>query len=157
MSPALTSIVVSRSISLAVTCCVLLACFSAPEAVVARVPTTGAAHTVRLGREFKLRPGQQASLKGTKLRVTFMNVKEDSRCPSNVTCVWAGNGAVRLWVSNGKGGEALILNTQGGPSLVAERHYKGFKIKLVALAPYPRTDRPIAAGDYTSTLLISKQ
>ena len=37
----------------------------------------GAARAVVLGREFELRPDEQARLMRTKLRITFMNVKDD--------------------------------------------------------------------------------
>ena len=145
-----------RLIALGLICCVLAACCGALEAVNAAVPADGAAHAVRVGREFKLSPGQQASLKGTKLRFKFMNVKDDSRCPKDVTCVWAGNAAVRVWVTNGRGGTTLTLNTNKSPTLGDEAQYQGYKIKLVDLSPYPHSDKNIAAGDYTATLLVSK-
>lgn len=144
-------------ISVGLSCCVLLACSGAPEAVVASVPTNGVAHAVRLGHEFKLTHGQQVSLKGTKLRLTFMNVKDDSRCPKDVTCVWAGNAAVRLWLTNGRGGKAVTLNTAKSPTLSDEAQYHGYKIKLVDLNPYPRSSHKIAQSDYTATLLVTKE
>ena len=146
----------SRLISLGISCLVLLACGGAAQAVVPVVPAKGAAQTVRLSREFKLRPGQQVSVKGTKLRITFMNVKEDSRCPKDVTCVWAGNAAVRLWVTSGKRSETLTLNTNKSPTLSDEVEFKGYKIKLVDLSPYPRSDHKIANSDYTATLLVTR-
>ena len=150
------SIFTSRLTSLGITCFLLLACCGATDAVVAVVPSSGAARVVRLGREFKLSPGQQVSVKGTKLRITFMNVKEDSRCPSDVNCVWAGNAALRVWVTNGRGGKTVALNTNKSPTFGDEAQYQGFKIRLVTLSPYPRTDRKIAPRDYTATLLVSK-
>jgi hypothetical protein len=146
----------SRLISVGLNCCVLLACSGATEAVVASVATNGAARVVRLGHEFKLTPGQQASLKGTKLRITFMNVKDDSRCPKDVTCVWAGNAAVRVWVTNGRGGKTLTVNTGKSSTLSDEAEFKGYKIKLVELSPYPDSKHKIAPSDYTATLLVSK-
>lgn len=146
-----------RLIALGISCVVMLAGGVAPEAVFATVPTNGAAQTVRLGREFKLRPGQQASLKGTKLRITFMNVKDDSRCPKDVTCVWAGNAAVRIWVTNGRSSKTLTLNTARSQSLSNEVQYQGYKISLVDLSPYPRSTQKIAKRDYRATLLVSKE
>ena len=97
----------SRFVSLVLSFSFVLACGGA----FASVRANGAAQTVRLEREFKLRPGQQATVKGTKSGITFMNVGEDSRCPKDVTCVWAGNATVRLWVTNGRSSKSLTLNT----------------------------------------------
>ncbi len=85
-----------------------------------------------------------------------MNVREDSRCPKDVTCVWAGNAAVRLWVTSGRSGKTVTLNTNKSPTLSDEVEYKGYKIKLVDLSPYPRSDQKIAKGEYRATLLVSK-
>jgi hypothetical protein len=113
---------------------------------------------VRLGREFKLRPRQQVTLQGESLQITFVEVKDDSRCPADVTCVWAGNAAVRLEVSwRGRARKSLRLNTSGSPSLVGENQYRGYQVKLVGLSPYPRSDRSIAPRDYVATLLVSKE
>jgi len=136
-----------------VTFSMVLACGGA----FASVSANGAAQTVRLEREFKLRPGQQASVKGTKLRITFMSVKDDSRCPKDVTCVWAGNATVRLWVTNGRSSKSLTLNTAKSQSLSNEVVYQGYKITLVDLSPYPHSKHKIAKSDYRATLLVSKE
>jgi hypothetical protein len=147
----------SSLILFGISCVVLLACSGALGARGRRVPANGAARAVVLGREFELRPGQQARLMRTKLRITFMNVKDDSRCPKDVTCVWAGNATVRLWVTDGRGGKSLTLNTNKSPTLSDEAQYQEYKIKLVDLSPYPRSDQKIAKSDYTATLLVSKK
>jgi hypothetical protein len=111
----------------------------------------------RLGREFQIRARHQVTLKREGLRVEFAAVTEDSRCPADVQCIWAGNATVRLEVSvNGRGSKSLTLNTHRGPSLVDETQYRGYKLKLVQLKPYPRSNRDIAAGDYVATLLVTK-
>jgi hypothetical protein len=110
-----------------------------------------------LGREFTLRARQQITLPREGLRIKFVSVKEDSRCPTDVQCVWAGNAAVRLDVSiRGKGSKILTLNTNNRSSSVDENLYRGYKLKLVDLRPYPRSNRKIAPGDYVVTLLVSK-
>lgn len=134
--------------------CVLL--FGCGSALRANTDTDGAMQTVRLGREFKLRVGQQAALRGTKLRIKFAAVN-DGRCPSDAVCVWAGNAAVRLQVSLRGGSEDMTLNTGGGPAFVGEKEYQGFKIKMVALNPYPRSDLKITLRDRIVTLVVSKE
>ena len=112
---------------------------------------------VRLGREFKLNAGRQVTVKGTKLRIRFIAVENDSRCPRDVTCVWAGNAAVQLQLGTGRGSKTVTLNTSKSASFVSEIEYHGYKVKLVDLSPYPRSDRKIAPRDYTATLLVSKE
>jgi|SRR6185437_8310892 len=111
----------------------------------------------RLDQEFKLKAGQQATVKGTKLRIRFIAVENDSRCPSDVTCVWAGNAAVQLQLATGRNSKTVTLNTSKSPSFVGEIEYRGYKVKLVDLSPYPRSNRKIGRREYTATLLVSKE
>ena len=112
---------------------------------------------VRLGREFKLKAGRQVTVKGTKLRIRFVTVENDSRCPSDVTCVWAGNAAVQLQLGTGRGSKTVTLNTSKSPSFAGETEYRGYRVKLVDLNPYPRSDRKIGRRDYTATLLVTRE
>jgi hypothetical protein len=148
----------SRLISFGITGAMLLGCWSAVSGdghafVLRKRPT----QVARLGREFKLRAGHQVTLKREGLRIKFAAVTEDSRCPAGVQCIWAGNAAVRLELSvRGGGSKSLTLNTNGGPSHIDEDQYQGYKVKLVELNPYPRSDHQIAAGNYVATLLVAK-
>jgi len=142
----------SRMASLAIGCLVLFG----SAGVLAANPHSSGALDVRLGREFKLKPGRQVTVKGTKLRIRFVAVENDSRCPSDVTCVWAGNAAVQLQLGTGRDSKTVTLNTSMSPSFAGETEYRGYKVKLVDLSPYPRSDRKIARRDHTATLLVSK-
>jgi hypothetical protein len=141
-----------RLISIGAICFVLFVSASAANAITKTKPTTPVA---RLGRPFKLNVGRQVTLE--RLRIKFAAVTQDSRCPADVTCVWAGNAAVRLDVStNRSNSKSLTLNTGRSPSSANEAQYQGYNLKLVDLSPYPRSDRKIAAGDYVVTMLVSK-
>ena len=136
-------------------CC--LGVFASAGVLTANPHSNSALESVRLGREFKLKVGRQVTVKGTKLRIRFVTVESDSRCPSDVTCVWAGNAAVRLQLGSGRGSKTVTLNTSKSPSFVGETEYQGYKVKLVELSPYPRSDRKIGPRDYAATLLVSKE
>lgn len=142
-----------RMVSLALICVLLAFC----GVLAANSDLTSALNVVRLGREFKLNSGRQVTVKGTKLRIRFIAVENDSRCPRDVTCVWAGNAAVQLQLGTGKGSKTVTLNTSKSASFVGEMEYHRYKVKLVDLSPYPRSDRKIAPRDYTATLLVSKE
>lgn len=104
-----------------------------------------------LGQPFELRPGASAILQDG-LKVTFDEVSADSRCPMGVLCVWAGDAIVRVRLAPPVGSHVeRELHTQLDGS---ETSYLAYAIKLVALAPYPRSDRRIPPNDYAATLIV---
>jgi hypothetical protein len=129
----------------------------AVEAVAAprRVAATEAA---RIGREFKIKVGRTLTFRGEVLRLRLARVASDSRCPTGVECVWAGNAEVLIEVSAGgaRGKKTLSLNTNAGQGRAAEGTYRRYTVKLVALSPYPQSGRKIRPGEYTATLLVVK-
>lgn len=118
-----------------------------------------AAQTARVGREFRVKAGRGVTLDGGRLRVRFVEVESDSRCPADVDCIWAGNAQVRFEVGGrgGRGKKSLTLNTSGSPQLPNEARYGRYTLKLVGLAPQTRSDDKIAPDQYTATLLVSKE
>jgi len=111
----------------------------------------------RIGREFKLQVGKQVTVKGSKLKIKFVGVDNDSRCPSDVTCVWGGNAAVRFQLSTGSRSKTVTLNTSKASSFISEVTFQGYRVQLTELSPYPRSDRKIEKRDYVTTLLVSKE
>ena len=118
-----------------------------------------AGQTARVGSEFKVKVGQMVTLNGGSLRVRFARVASDSRCPVDVTCVWAGNAEVLFEVSarGGRGKRTLRLNTNASPERPGEGRYGRYTLKLVGLSPQPRSNQKIAEGQYTATLLVVKE
>lgn len=109
---------------------------------------------VDLGEEFSIKNGREVVVRGEKLRITFRSVSNDSRCASGATCIWAGNGEVVIEVARkNKKQVVAMLNTLLDPKEIV---YKGFKIKLVALSPYPKINEPIDPKDYVATMVATK-
>ena len=107
-----------------------------------------------LGQPFELRAGSSAVLDGG-LKVTFERVPADSRCPMDALCIRAGDATVALAISrDGADAVARELRTD---SAASETSYSGYSIKLVALAPYPRSDRPTLPEDYVATLTVASR
>ena len=110
----------------------------------------------RMGHEFKIKVGQLIKIEGEDLQIRFKAVAQDSRCPADVNCVWAGNAEVALDLLEGKCTTTLTLNTHD--SNAPEKGKAGrYGLKLVKLDPYPRSDRKIAPDDYVATLMVSKE
>jgi hypothetical protein len=110
---------------------------------------------VFLDKEFSLALGQTATIEGEKLVIKFKAVLEDSRCPVNVVCVWAGNGKVEFETLDIDGqNKTVILNTEEEPRATT---LKGHKLTLISLNP-PRIDGvSISPGDYSVTLRVDRK
>lgn len=100
--------------------------------------------------EVTLRYGQETHVGGGVVRVWFGGNVEDSRCPLNVECVWAGNAKVQIGVAAGSGPtEAVTLNTFLDPRY-ADWH--GVRITLLDVKPQPLAGVTVKPEDYSVTL-----
>lgn len=79
------------------------------------------------------------------LRVRPLSLVEDSRCPANVQCVWAGRLTVLAEIDAGPGTETAAL-TLGIP-----RELGPVSVTLVAAAPDMVEGKPIKRGEYRFT------
>jgi len=113
------------------------------------------AEVIRLGQEFELKINQDAAIEGEGLAVVFESVLEDSRCPEGVDCIWSGNAKIRIRSNKQKHAPAPIeLNTNVGPK---SSSYLDYEIKLVALKPRPKADKPLQSNEYKAALIITKK
>jgi hypothetical protein len=104
-----------------------------------------------VSESFKLRAGTSAILRDG-LKVAFDGVRSDSRCPMDVMCVWAGDAVVTVRLSQPAGGQVereLHTDSRG-----SEASYLAYSIRLVALAPYPRSAQPIQPDEYVASLAV---
>lgn len=109
--------------------------------------------TAVLGQPFRLARGKTAGLEGRGMRIRFECVSEDSRCPTGVQCVWAGDARVVLRLSEaGRAAAVDTLRLTVEPRAVT---YGAYVIRLEALEPAPRQNAPPRADDYVATLVIS--
>lgn len=136
------------------------------------------------GEPFELRAGQHVML-DDGLRVSFLSVHADSRCPLDAICVRAGDAVVLVALSDQSAipgelalsvtviaGGQITTNEGVGPpvcSTTPGRAYcylstaegktkattRGHTIELVRLTPHPRAATPIQPGEYTATFVVS--
>lgn len=103
----------------------------------------------------KVSVGRQVADAGRRLRIAFVAVREDSRCPVDVQCIQAGNARIRLRLNHARERTRVIeLNTDAEPREVT---YANYTIKLMNLAPRPVADRPTRPRAYVATLALSKK
>lgn len=110
--------------------------------------------TVALNQQFTLAPGEVAVVRDVDVRVQFVEVTGDSRCPADAVCIQGGDALVRITVSSGSSSSSYELHT--GDSSRASIVHGSVKIGLVELQPYPFSSRTIAPGDYRATLTTSR-
>ncbi len=102
--------------------------------------------------EVVLRYGEEVRVDGSVFSVAFGQVLSDSRCPTDVTCVWAGNAEVEVGIRAGMGPTLpLHLNTTLDPR---SADGLGFRITLLELKPSPRAGKKIKAEDYSVRLKV---
>jgi hypothetical protein len=108
-----------------------------------------------LGKEFTLPAGQTAAIEGENLFLKFVSVTADSRCPTGVQCIQAGDVRCQVQVvSNGTTNTVEFLQSGGSDTSTADipGNYKAsFKV-----IPYPAAGTPIPSGDYKLVMTVTK-
>ena len=82
-------------------------------------------------------------------RVTPLKVLEDSRCPMEARCVWAGRVRLEVRIETGSGSSVQELASDK-PLPVADG-----SLELLGAMPPKSTQRTIAPGDYRFALKFS--
>ena len=121
---------------------VALACSSATD------PTLSPDFSAKIGDPIQLHVGEAVEVAGG-WTIGFSAVLSDSRCPSSVTCVWAGDGAVELMVRHGGTVVVDTLHTSLDPKGVT---HESVVIQLTDLTPHPEIPGTIPMGEYVVTL-----
>ncbi len=92
--------------------------------------------------------------------IQFKKVISDSRCPKDVTCVWAGEAKVMLAIlENGKLIEEkmVTLNAQNKIDLSFLGLKDIFSLKALDLIPYPVSSHKIKDSEYCLKIQLNKK
>lgn len=108
-----------------------------------------------LDSEFDLKINQSAEIKSEDITVTFLNVTSDSRCPSDVTCIWQGQAGIEINLQKGEEDSTVSLSI-GGDSSPEESIFDMYLIQFMDLSPYPISTKNIQSEEYTATIKITK-
>jgi len=113
--------------------------------------------SAKLDEQFQLTINQTAFIKSEDIKIKFLTVAGDSRCPSDVVCIWAGQ--VEIIVNISKGcqnlGDFSLINSAGNKNL-ALKSFDGYSITLVKVDPYPKSTQKIELSDYIITLVVAR-
>lgn len=112
---------------------------------------------VDLDIPFKLKIGQEAFVEKENIKIKFLNITEDSRCPMDVVCVWGGEVSVLVnIVKNNQNIGNLVFTKKVTTENLESEIDKEYSIKLIKVEPYPISKQKIEDSDYVITLLLSK-
>jgi len=84
------------------------------------------------------------------LALTFSKI-EDSRCPSDVTCVWEGRASITFDIYDQKQHQTIMLTTGENTTSYVD----SYKINLIDILPYPASSKNISE-EYVATISVSK-
>lgn len=106
--------------------------------------------------------GENKFLKEYETNVTFKQITEDSRCPKDVNCIWAGVATAEI--------EVMGLHTRpvtlklssindANKNYRKSQNFNGFSISLVELSPETTSDKGFKSlkGSYKIGLKFSKE
>ncbi len=114
---------------------------------------SGCRGAVSLGEEFTLRIGQSVSIEGEDLKITFTEISGDSRCASDVVCVWAGEVTCVMGI---KEGEKISSTEFVYPGLTDNYSQLTYQERLYTfkVEPYPVSGKEISDSKYRLFLTI---
>jgi hypothetical protein len=111
--------------------------------IVSACATTRGGTQVRAGldEEFRLRTGQTALVGDDGLRVGFVRVTEDQRCPINARCIRAGFARVEVQLSAPRtAAQRAILSTPDEPKGAS---YGAYEVQVLDVQPGREIGKPV--------------
>jgi len=106
------------------------------------------------GVAFSLPIGKTAAINGSGTRLTFRLVREDSRCPTDVTCVWEGDAKIEVVISRSGSSDDIKVLSLRTPS--NEATSGDLQIRFVGLTPVPRQADGNAPRAYVAQLVVNR-
>jgi hypothetical protein len=117
--------------------------------------TTATTTAVFLDSQFTLAPGQPVRMASEAMDIKFIGVSQDSRCPTGVQCIRAGDVSAEIEITIA--GKVNQITLKDDPAAGAAQGYvfQGYMIAF-SVAPYPEANKTIAKEDYRLSLEFSK-
>jgi len=112
------------------------------------------------GESVTVNVGDSGTLAKSKLVIKFVKVIEDSRCPADVNCIWAGNAKIEVEITKGSKSKTFVLNTTGNETAA---NFANYSVTFTDLKPEKTTgtdgedkkDKPCSVP-YKATFTVEK-
>lgn len=115
--------------------------------------------TARLDEPVTLRKGQWAAFSKRPLEMSFLRVVQDSRCPTNVQCIRAGEAVVQFAGKSSEGGFGTFLaELPAGASPTDSLPWTtwgSYRIRVLRLEPYPVAGIEPDSSAFVATFLVT--
>ena len=130
-------------------------CSSTTTATISISPSSAAQIQVPLGQQATLSAGQTAAVNNEDLSFWFIKVSGDSRCPTGVQCIQAGDAKCDiLFLLKGTPTKITLTDT-GGTQGYAQAKFDQYSLSF-RVEPYPVYGKTIAPGDYKLLITVTK-
>jgi len=106
-----------------------------------------------LDEEFTLAIGESASISSENLKIKFLDVTADSRCPKDVQCIQAGSVSCDIEIT--KDGVNYLVHLKPVEIWRSDwgNTFQNYWL-LFDVLPYPEEGKPIAKNDYRLLLTV---
>ncbi|HEY5809179.1 MAG TPA: hypothetical protein VIT67_14495 [Povalibacter sp.] len=102
-----------------------------------------------LGTGVTVAPGEVVKI--SELKVRFIAVTEDSRCPRDTTCFWAGEVKVQIAIEQPSQPLQQAEVEEGGNTVVGD-----YRVTVLRVQPERTSETKIPPQDYRATLKVDK-
>jgi hypothetical protein len=109
----------------------------------------------RQNEESSLFMGQRALIVRENLEISFEDVIEDSRCPRDVICVWAGRVTCMVELTHAGSSYRMALTEPGLTDEYYRERYEEYELTF-HVTPYPEAGKKIPMDEYRLHLTVSK-
>lgn len=110
------------------------------------------AKTVIFNTDFMLKTGESVQIERGLGLITFIKIVEDSRCPTNVTCVWAGNVKTEFEIlDRDRKKTRIYLNSAIKPNKIL---LKGYSLQITSIFPSKIKGSEISEKKYQVKLRV---
>ncbi len=107
----------------------------------------------KIDTEISLYIGESVIIKDHGIRLKFVDVLSDSRCPSDVECIWEGTVSLLINIQfNSQDLGNFILNS----SNLHKASFMGYYVKFKELEPYPISTEIIPKTSYHATFIVDE-
>ena len=111
--------------------------------------------SAELGQQIELQPGQSLVIQDEPIKVKFIEVDSDSRCPTGATCVWQGEVTCILEITYLDESYTKTITQSGLTEQFSADTFQEYIINF-NVEPYPELDKEIKDDEYRLLITINK-
>jgi hypothetical protein len=123
---------------------------SGPLCEFAKCPETPPVSDVSTTKDVILKVKETAKI--FDLAITLESIVEDSRCPADVQCFWAGVLEVKVKVADSSESKIMNISSGKGPYVFGD-----YNISMISVKPMNSSKKQILSSEYEITFRVSKK